>query len=675
MIGDGMGWEMSRASAIQAEIEREIAQIRLESPDITNEELAARFRGRTLDDYYTAGKGTGTSYQDLEHYAISTTGNTYIAGSKTNSALQNNPQIRQPQTFYHNTGQARVREGFEFDPSPAVVQGFQDRVGERTEIPQPRPLNGGFNEAPVVDASGRLIGGNVSIFDLVSGGATPWDDNYYKNRDNIAEGFNPNYIKNLYPDSAGTATGMYTGVKTYVGAVAVDIYEETVTTAAEAAQNNGKSVGVVSSVPFNHATPGAAIAHANHRNKYNDLSFDRTVGNRDGDSSNERDEFGHRIEPWDNIYYQIVNESKPDVILGGGHYLTDGGTEARPNEKYITKAEVKKLRNGDYDYTFIERGRDASQVLANTAKQINLESGDRLFGLYGARQQGGNLPWRTANDDYSRTGHNLTSDRLTGKLQLEPPQLLAGESVKDFIAREVNENPTLKELTQAALKVLEQDDDGFWLTVEGGDIDWAAHGNDMDNLLGTMKDFDESVAAVRDWMQNNGGYEENLLIVTADHDHYLTLKDNFPEQLAKALLTESAGTRLTTNSDPSATAHFWGSNARIKNGWRTHTARPVPVYYQGADAEIIDALKGSSYEAYGKEVVGVSDFIDQTHLGTAQIEILNNPQQANTSEPLGFSWQFGLVLILLFSLGLKVLNKSRTANWLKTLIREIRSLF
>ena len=51
MIGDGMGWEMTRAGAIQNQIEAEIAAIREENPDITNEELATQFEGRTLEDY------------------------------------------------------------------------------------------------------------------------------------------------------------------------------------------------------------------------------------------------------------------------------------------------------------------------------------------------------------------------------------------------------------------------------------------------------------------------------------------------------------------------------------------------------------------------------------------------------------------------------------------------
>ncbi|MEO1671350.1 MAG: alkaline phosphatase [Cyanobacteria bacterium J06631_2] len=651
MIGDGMGWEMTRASAIQAQIEAEIAQIREENPSLSNEEIADRFTGRTLADYYTTGKGEGTSYQSLTEYAIATTGNTYIAGNKSNSALAPNPQFR-PNVFNHNTGQAEIREGFEFDPSAAVVKGFDPKLQNLLKKPNHNPLDYTFNEAPVVE-NGQIVGGNVTIFDLAQGGKTPWDANYYQNRNNISTDFNPNYIKNLYPDSAGTATGLYTGVKTYVGAVSVDIYEEAVKTAGEAALKSDKSIGVVSSVPFNHATPASAIAHVNHRQKYHELSFDQKVGNRDGDHTNEVDEFGHQVSDWDNIFYQIVNETKPTVVLGGGHYLTEKGTEAQPNETYITKAEVIKLRQGEYDYTFLERGKNASQILADTAAQLNPEAGDRLFGVYGARGQGGNLPWRTANDDYSRTGHGVAINPLTGSIQVVPPQVGEDGSVAEFIAQELDANPNLEELTQAALDVLEDDPDGFWLMIEGGDIDWAAHGNDMDNLLGTLKDFDESVAAVKEWIDRHGGYRENLLIVTADHDHYLTLTNNFPEVLAQELLIGEAGTEMTLDPNVAKSGHFWGSKETVKNGWGTHTTRPVPVYYQGADSEIIKSFEGNGYQAYGKEVVGVGNYIDQTHLGLAQLQALENHNS------VGFGWQLIIILLLIIGLGTRVLAQLR----------------
>jgi len=66
--------------------------------------------------------------------------------------------------------------------------------------------------------------------------------------------------------------------------------------------------------------------------------------------------------------------------------------------------------------------------------------------------------------------------------------------------------------------------------VEGGDIDWAAHDDNLDNLIGTTNDFDKAVQTTIDWIEQNGGFEEKL-IVTADHDHYLTLNEDFPKLL------------------------------------------------------------------------------------------------------------------------------------------------
>lgn len=109
--------------------------------------------------------------------------------------------------------------------------------------------------------------------------------------------------------------------------------------------------------------------------------------------------------------------------------------------------------------------------------------------------------------------------------------LAADETHASFIAREINENPTLADLSKAALKVLGKDKDGFWLMIEGGDIDWGAHDNNMDNLIGTMNDFDKAVQQVITWINNHGGWSKNLLLVTADHDHYLTLNNDFVSKL------------------------------------------------------------------------------------------------------------------------------------------------
>ncbi|RUT01328.1 hypothetical protein DSM106972_068790 [Dulcicalothrix desertica PCC 7102] len=88
------------------------------------------------------------------------------------------------------------------------------------------------------------------------GGKNPW-----------TPGNDKEYIKLNYPDSAGTATTLYTGAKTYNNAMGVDIYERRQTTILEQAALKGKSTGLVTSVPISHATPGAAASFVNRRSK------------------------------------------------------------------------------------------------------------------------------------------------------------------------------------------------------------------------------------------------------------------------------------------------------------------------------------------------------------------------------------------------------------------------
>jgi alkaline phosphatase len=73
------------------------------------------------------------------------------------------------------------------------------------------------------------------------------------------------YPTGTYPDSAATATTLYTGSKTFGGAVGVNIYEQPVESVLELAQQMGKSSAVLSSVPLDHATNASAIAHHNYQ--------------------------------------------------------------------------------------------------------------------------------------------------------------------------------------------------------------------------------------------------------------------------------------------------------------------------------------------------------------------------------------------------------------------------
>lgn len=73
----------------------------------------------------------------------------------------------------------------------------------------------------------------------------------------------------------------------------------------------------------------------------------------------------------------------------------------------------------------------------------------------------------------------------------------------------------LKELTQKAIQILSQDKDGFFLMVEGSQIDWAGHKSDGTNVVSEVVDFDNAVGAGLDFAEKNS---ETLVIVMADHE-------------------------------------------------------------------------------------------------------------------------------------------------------------
>ena len=59
--------------------------------------------------------------------------------------------------------------------------------------------------------------------------------------------------------------------------------------------------------------------------------------------------------------------------------------------------------------------------------------------------------------------------------------------------------PSLAEMTQMAIDVLSESSKGFFLMVEGGQIDWASHANDATNALGDTIAFDAAVAVAREF--------------------------------------------------------------------------------------------------------------------------------------------------------------------------------
>jgi alkaline phosphatase len=559
MIGDGMGWEMTRAAAVYKQIQEGKA-------------------GTALTDFYTAGKGTGLNMQTLTGYTLATTYGTTIPDA-TGVYSTGNAAVTGPATAA--TGVNPPTTGFVFNPT----------------------FNPGTTASGGAKVSDGVVG-NLVGYDPVKGGINPW-----------TPGTDKEYIKLSYPDSANTATTLYTGVKSYNNAIGVDIFEDNLEGVLAKAAQVGKSTGLVTSVPIDHATPAAAAANVNRRSKYDE-----------------------DYPALDNILQQELRLYQPTVLLGGGHPLSTpgnplpAGVEPLTDNTYIKASTYKELStkptSNIYDYTFLERGADAATKLAATAAALDPNTGGRLLGLYGARGQNGNLPVSSANGDYSTTGLDMFSVNTTKGLN---PDLLrplkAGETDAQFIATERNQNPTLDDLSKAALSVLGKDKDGFWLMIEGGDIDWAAHDNNIDNLIGATLDFDKSVGSVIDWINKNGGWADNELIVTADHDHYLTLNGDFP-----TLVRNNAAngiSELTNNDTIAGSGNFWGTSTTDKYNWGNHSNRPVPVYYQGPESSLLTAQIGTGYEAYGKQVQGIPGLIDQVDIAQTMFASVAETVQQN----------------------------------------------
>ena len=164
------------------------------------------------------------------------------------------------------------------------------------------------------------------------------------------------------------------------------------------------------------------------------------------------------------------------------------------------------MRNGG-KYVVAQRqaGVAGAEGLA-AATRAAIAGSHRLFGFYGA---GSHLPFQTADGDYQ-------SFNVRAKSEFYTPA-------------DLHENPTLAQLTASALEYLQSRPNGFWLMVEAGDVDWANHDDNLDNSIGAVNSGDAAVKVITDWVEQHSNWNETVLIVTADHGHYLVL--DRPEDL------------------------------------------------------------------------------------------------------------------------------------------------
>tara|TARA_R110000868_G_scaffold304437_30_gene565542 strand:- start:4153 stop:5277 length:1125 start_codon:yes stop_codon:yes gene_type:complete len=114
--------------------------------------------------------------------------------------------------------------------------------------------------------------------------------------------------------------------------------------------------------------------------------------------------------------------------------------------------------------------------------------------------------------------------------------------------------PTLAQMSTKAISTLSKNEKGFFLMIEGSQIDWGGHGNDTEYVIREVEDFDNAIKVALDFAKENG---ETLVVVTADH--------------------ETGG--MTLNAP-------YGTREKVEIAWTTggHTGVPVPLMAYGPHA-------------------------------------------------------------------------------------------
>lgn len=331
------------------------------------------------------------------------------------------------------------------------------------------------------------------------------------------------FAQNFYTDSAAAGTALATGQKTYNNAINWSNMNESLTHIGEYAVESGRALGVVSSVQLSHATPASFLAHNVSRNDYAAIGA------------------------------EIVESGLATVVMGAGHPLFDanGGAVETPDEgayRYVGGQDVwENLAAGETEYHLIETVEDF-EALANG--EIEMGDKSKLLGLV----------QNSATLQYNRPGQAMGNP--------------------------LDNSPSLVTMTNGALNILAAEENGFFLMIEGGAVDWAAHANNLPRLVEEQIDFNHSVTAVVDWVEENSSWDETLVIVTTDHGNGLLAGFDSDENAYSPILNQGAGALPLVQ---------WHTDS--------HTRELVPLYAHGAGSDyFLDIAEPSEgLAAYGVE--------------------------------------------------------------------------
>ena len=401
------------------------------------------------------------------------------------------------------------------------------------------------------------------------------------------------------PDSASTASAIYSGVKTNFETLGFDssiirknvssqLTAKKVETIFKWAQDADKDTGFVTTARVSHATPAALYAHVAHRSYECDkvLPANSPTGVED-------------------ITYQLVNNDpgrRAKVVMGGG---IRSWISKEDHEKYW-----KQTPYHDYDHTkdntfdWCNRLDGKNLVETFLRKNLTVPGFKNLLGKM-VRNRDELINLDITNVDYLL---GLFSD---GHMQYED------------IRAEKQTQPSLSEMTKAAINILKKNKEkGFFLMVEQSNIDHAHHKTRASAALLETMVLDEAVETALSLIDT----KETLIIVTSDHSHTMSMggyqtrgadvrgvvdTDRGSDDLPYTILSYAQGpafkshfyvdvnngltrVNLTEKEDIYTSFAFQNPSSSPKD-WETHGGDDVGIFAIGPFAHLFHSVHEESY--------------------------------------------------------------------------------
>jgi alkaline phosphatase len=326
-------------------------------------------------------------------------------------------------------------------------------------------------------------------------------------------------------DSGAAGTAIACGGKTHYGSIGVDTAYKQLTSMAEILHNKNFKIGIITSVPLNHATPACFYGHEPTRRNY------------------------------DNLTNELI-ASQFDFFAGGGVLLGNADTS-------------KKIYT-NFDQVLLKMKENKYNLVLNTSG-LNISSSVLPLPII--------IMDTAIRNMQQKTKGLFTDEKNSLPFVIDHPEL----------------ESKLADYTEAAIRCFQNDTTGFFIMVEGGEIDWACHDNDAATAVKEVIAFNDAIKKAYNFYLEHP--QNTLIIVTADHetggltigrgyDEYSKSSGNSYAFYPNKLVLQKNSLLL---SDSSTVAKI---NYDAQVGWTSgeHTGLPVGVWSIGNGSRALTGI-------------------------------------------------------------------------------------